>query len=312
MRADHDGAVTMADIELVTDLRRAPSGASSGPTAAVEAAEAAAWTAGLRIREVGSLAELDAVYRLYDEIWRPDPKNPPVTSELLRALSKAGNYVAGAFDGEQLVGACVGFFGTPAEARLHSHITGVSDAARGRRVGYALKVHQRAWSMLRGVSVVEWTFDPLVRRNAYFNLAKLAARPTEYLVNFYGGMQDAINGEDDSDRLLMRWELGDPAVAAACAGSGGEADARAEEAAGAEIALGHSAADGPRIGTRDAPTVLVAVPADIEALRRRDPRLGRDWRIAVREVLGGLLDDGCRVTGFDRTGWYVLRQPGPE
>ncbi len=308
----------VTDLEPVTDVSRAPAraargnravGAAEDVAAAVMAAEAAARKAGVQVREIGSLVELDAVYRLYDEIWRPDVANPPVTRELLRALSKAGSYVAGAFDAGALVGACVGFFGAPAEGRLHSHIAGVSDATRGRSVGFALKVHQRAWATLRGVSVVEWTFDPLVRRNAYFNIGKLAARPTEYLVNFYGGMHDAINGDDDSDRLLVRWALGAPDVAAACGGAGVDADARAEEAAGADIALGRSQSGAPCLGPRTAPSVLVAVPLDIEALRRRDPPLSRDWRLAVRDVLGSLLDDGRRITGFDRTGCYVLHHP---
>ena len=54
-----------------------------------------------------------------------------MTIELLRAFSKAGNYVAGAFDGGRLVGACVGFFHAPAEDALHSHIAGVSPSATG-------------------------------------------------------------------------------------------------------------------------------------------------------------------------------------
>jgi predicted GNAT superfamily acetyltransferase len=300
-----------ANIERVTDLHRDLASKSFRVDAAAQAADAAARAANVQVREISSLNELDAVYRLYAEIWRPDPKNPPVTSELLRAFSKAGNYVAGAFDGDELLGACVGFFGAPTEEALHSHIAGVSVAARGRSVGFALKVHQRAWSMLRGVSAVAWTFDPLVRRNAYFNLVKLAARPEEYLTNFYGGMHDSINAGDDSDRLLVHWLLDDPAVEAASAGTTTVADAEIEQASGAAIALGVSALGGPEVGTLDAQTLLVAVPADIEALRRSDPGSGKDWRIAVREVLGALIADGASVTGFDRTGWYVLRRHDP-
>jgi predicted GNAT superfamily acetyltransferase len=44
-------------------------------------------------------------------------------------------------------------------------------------------------------------------------------------------------------------------------------------------------------------------------LRRSDPRAAKEWRIALREVLGGLLADGARVTGFDRAGWYMLEHP---
>jgi predicted GNAT superfamily acetyltransferase len=59
-------------------------------------------------------------------------------------------------------------------------------------------------------------------------------------------------------------------------------------------------------------TVLVAVPADIEGLRQTDPAAAKAWRAALREVLGGLLADGAQVTGFDRTGWYVLEHPALE
>jgi predicted GNAT superfamily acetyltransferase len=297
------------NIEAVTDLHRELAGTPVRADAAVQAADAAARAAGVQVREISALTEHEAVYRLYADIWRPDPKNPPVTSELLRAFSKAGNYVAGAFDGDVLVGACVGFFGAPADEALHSHIAGVSNAARGRNVGFALKVHQRAWSLLRGVSAVAWTFDPLVRRNAYFNLVKLASRPEEYLTNFYGGMHDTINAGDDSDRLLVHWSLEDPSVVAACVGSTTVADAEAERSAGAVTALSVSPLGGPVLGTLDGDTMLVAVPSDVEALRVSDPGCAKDWRIAAREVLNGLMADGARVTGFDRSGWYVLARP---
>jgi predicted GNAT superfamily acetyltransferase len=52
----------------------------------------------------------------------------------------------------------------------------------------------------------------------------------------------------------------------------------------------------------------VAVPKDIEAMRVADPAVARDWRIAVREVLGGLLADGARITGVDGEGNYIVRK----
>ena len=60
-----------------------------------------------------------------------------------------------------------------------------------------------------------WTFDPLVRRNAHFNLAVLGATVDEYLVDFYGPLPDAVNAGDESDRLLVVWPVGDAATAAA-------------------------------------------------------------------------------------------------
>ena len=268
---------------------------------------AAAEAAGVQVRELSALAELDQVYRLYDAIWRPDPKNPPVTTELLRALTKAGNYVGGAFDGDELIGACVGFFEAPATVAMHSHVAGVSGAARGRNVGFALKLHQRAWALRRGVTAISWTFDPLIRRNAYINVVKLGARPTEYLLNFYGQMEDGINSGDDSDRLLVRWQLDTPEVGAAAAGR--PSPVLVSSLLEATVALGRAEDGRPVLGSGgDEGPLLVAVPADAEGLRSTDPGVAKDWRLAMREVLGGLLTDGARVTGFDRAGWYVVER----
>jgi len=272
---------------------------------AVQAADAAARAAGVSVRDLVELADLEQVVELFSDIWGRS-SNPPVTLELLRAFTKAGNYVGGAVQDGRLVGACVAFFHAPGEDALHSHIAGV--AAAGRSVGFALKLHQRAWALLHGVSEIAWTFDPLIARNAYFNLAKLAATPAEYLPNFYGPMLDAINGDDDSDRLLVRWQLRDPAVVLACAGESVGADAAAERAAGAVVALGVGEDGGPEPGRLDGATALVAVPPDIGKLRATDPALAQRWRLAVREVLTALVGAGGRIDGFDRDGWYVVRR----
>jgi predicted GNAT superfamily acetyltransferase len=160
--------------------------------------------------------------------------------------------------------------------------------------------------MRRGLRTISWTFDPLVSRNAYFNLTKLAATPTEYLTNFYGGMNDGVNGSDDSDRLLVIWDLNGPQVQAACAGRPATPAVPAELGHAAVIGLGRSPDGQPMMGTLDGPTVLVAVPPDIEALRSTDPASARAWRVAVRETFTALMAGGWRATGFDRAGWYVL------
>lgn len=83
-----------------------------------------------------------------------------------------------------LVGGSVGFFGAPLGVDLHSHMAGVSAVGRGRNVGYALKFHQRGWASERGIEQITWTFDPLVARNAYFDLGKLGAVPTSLSPRF--------------------------------------------------------------------------------------------------------------------------------
>jgi predicted GNAT superfamily acetyltransferase len=294
----------------VIDPNRPSSQALRAAGDAAAQAEAAAERSGVRVREVSSGRELDAVHDLFNLIWQPGPAGAPLTGELLRALAKSGNYIGGAFDGDELVGACVGFFGAPAHDAVHSHIAGVSNACRGRSVGFALKLHQRAWALQRGVSAINWTFDPLIRRNGHFNIAKLAAVPEEYLTNFYGGVHDAINAGDDTDRLLVRWPLLAEPVRTACAGTPAPADAAAHRAAGAAVALDRGPAGTPVPGTLDATTLLVAVPPDIERLRLTAPGEAKGWRAALREALGTLMAQGARVTGFDRTGWYLLERPG--
>jgi predicted GNAT superfamily acetyltransferase len=276
--------------------------------AAVQGADAAARAAGVTVRTLDELPDLAQVVDLFATIWRRSG-SPPLTLELLRALTKAGNYVGGAYADGRLVGACVGFFHAPEEDSLHSHIAGVAPDATGRSVGFALKLHQRAWAIARGVHEVAWTFDPLIARNAWFNLTKLAARATEYLPNFYGPMDDGINGRDESDRLLVRWRLTDPAVVLACAGGGVGAVADDLRAGGAVIALGPDGSGRPVVGRLDGAVSLVAVPPDVARLRGADPEAAARWRLAVREVLTTLLADGAgRIEGFDRSGWYVVRR----
>ena len=282
-----------------------------------EAAARAAKAARVVVRELASLTELAAAVELFDEIWAPSPGSPSVGVDLLRALTKAGNYAAGAHDAAsgELLGACVGFFGPPSHAELHSHIAGVRSGGLGRSVGFALKVHQRAWCLRRDVRLVAWTYDPLIRRNAFFNLVKLGARPREYLRNFYGVMDDVINGGTETDRMLVHWDLRSADATDAVAGRPRPASFAAERARGAVVALSAgpdglpvpqrplAAGSGPRV-------LLVGVPADIEAMRRSDPAGAAAWRTALRDVLSPLLGGGARVTGFDRDGWYVVSREG--
>lgn len=237
------------------------------------------------IRELRELRELRDVAELFAVVWGR-PGEPPVSTDVLRAMAHSGSYIAGAYAGGRLIGGIAGWIGMHAgndlhPLHLHSHILGVLPADEAKGLGSALKFHQRLWCLERGIGVVEWTFDPLVRRNAYFNLNKLGAEASEYLVDFYGRMQDGINAGDESDRILIRWELESEKAEAAAAGR--PFDSR------------------PTPGTR-----LVQVPEDIVAIRRRDAAEARRWRHQVRESLGGAMSRGYRVTGFDPNSGYLL------
>lgn len=282
--------------------------AADGAGAAHADASRAAVRSGVVVRPLAELADLAGVIEVVNGIWKPGTGEPLLTVELLRALSHAGNYVVGAFDGAEMIGGCVGFLARTPDVALHSHIAGVSSAARGRSVGFALKLHQRAWALERGLTHVTWTADPLVRRNAYFNLVKLGARPVEYLVDFYGDIDDAINAGQGTDRILLRWDLTSRAVTAAS--QGGRRAAGADRLRHAVPVLLESESGQPRPipDDGDARAVLVGVPADIESMRGRDHALARAWRMAVRTVLGDLMNSGATVTGFAAPGWYVVER----
>ncbi|MFC0040852.1 GNAT family N-acetyltransferase [Actinomadura rayongensis] len=255
---------------------------------------------GVEVRMLRGLAEFADVRRLFETIWQPDPGGDPAPVELLAALAHTGNYVAGAYRDGRLVGASAGFLADPPGTTLHSHVTGTIEPG----AGFALKVHQREWALERGLTRITWTFDPLVRRNAYFNLGKLGARATEYLPSFYGPVRDAINRGDETDRLLVEWPLGDPRVADAVAG----------RPPGCPVPPGTPVVLGERVGLpargRDGSSVmLVAIPDDIEALRRTDPLAARAWRRMFRETLGGLLAEGGHVAGIHHRSHYVVERP---
>src|SRR5262245_38271070 len=170
-------------------------------------ASEAAGHAGVEVHELSKPAETAAAADLFQAIWSAPAQAPPLSAELMRALAATGNYVAGAYVGDTMVGAAVAFFTDETPRALHSHISGVAEGMQGRSVGFALKLHQRLWALERGIGTIAWTTDPLVRRNAYFNLAKLGATVTEYLPDFYGEMKDGVNAADTSDRLMLTWAL---------------------------------------------------------------------------------------------------------
>jgi predicted GNAT superfamily acetyltransferase len=279
--------------------------ALSGPEVAEAraVADAVSRAGGLTVRELNEPSEHRAAERLLGHVWRTGPGSPPVSGDLMRALSHAGAYVAGAFLDEELVGVTAGFLAHHGSStELHSHITGVQPEVQGRRVGSALKLHQRAWALERGIETIAWTFDPLVRRNAYFNLTRLGAEVASYLVDFYGDMVDGLNAGQGSDRLLVRWPLRAPRVVAAAAGRPTEVSSP-----GGVVLLDADPSGKPRRHPLPlAGTVLCGVPDDVEALRRADPGCAQEWRFAVRSAFQDALARGGRVAGMTKDGWYVL------
>jgi predicted GNAT superfamily acetyltransferase len=279
---------------------------------AVQARKIAAEAAdrsGVRVEIVRELDGLQVVCDVVDWVWQPRNGESTMRIELLRALTHVGNYCVLAWDGAEPLGVCFGFLSVEPERELHSHIAAVTAAAAGRRVGRALKLDQRAWALEHSLPTIGWTFDPLIRRNAFFNACRLGALPTSYLIDFYGTMNDSINVGQTTDRVTVSWPLASQDVIAICAGRDVARPVEGLADRGAHVLLS-AVGDRPvrHASSPQARTAMVQIPVDIEALRGADPGLARQWRTDVRETLGTLMTDGWRVTEFGRDGYYVLER----
>lgn len=259
------------------------------------------------IRELNELEDLREMAELFAVVWGRSGE-PPISSDILRALAHSGNYLAAAYTGGHMIGGLVGWLGgrPPHDLLMHSHILGVLPGSETRGAGFDLKQHQRGWCLARGVRVMEWTTDPLIRRNAYFNLAKLGALAPEYLVDFYGEMRDQFNAGDQSDRLLIRWELDSERADAAAAGRLPELDVDTLRRSEAGQALAVGPRGEPVASPARSRVLICQVPDDIIAIRRTDGALAREWRLGLRHALGDAMAHGYRISGATRSGWYVL------
>jgi predicted GNAT superfamily acetyltransferase len=264
----------------------------------------------LTLELVHSEHDARAAVGVLAQVWPRASGKEPLPPELAWVFAHSGNYVAIARHGDEPVGAAIGFRGEDAEgALLHSHITGVLADRQSLGVGYQLKQHQRDWALGRGIDRITWTFDPLVTRNAYFNVVKLGARLTTYYVNFYGTMDDAINNGDETDRCLATWRLDSAAANAASAGVFTSADVAGVRAAGAVDVLVPDARGAPVVTPGAGDLRILQLPADIVELRHRNAELARAWRLALRDVLVAAFADGLEVVGVDRNSCYVLGRP---
>lgn len=266
------------------------------------------------IRTVHDVAGIKAVADFFSDVWQTPRSSPPYPAEVLHSLVHAGGAVHAAYDGTRLAGAAVAVFGPPAQHETYSLV-----AAADRGLGHVVKEAQRTWALERGARTMRWTFDPLIGRNARFNLVKLGATGTEYLVDFYGPMADGVNEGDESDRLTVTWELGAP-------GEPYETPyettyERTYEKAGEETVVDreeapatHRAPDGGVLARRDPGDrhVWCRVPDDVVKLRAADPVSALRWRYAVREVFAEAFAQGYTATGMSRDGWYTLTRAVPE
>lgn len=261
----------------------------------------------VRVGLAGDVPRLKAVAEFFARVWLTPAGRPPLAADVLRSIVHAGGAVHVAHNGSGIAGACAAIFRPPATRSVYSLIAAAGSSDRG--VGFALKQAQRAWALEHGARSMVWTFDPLVSRNARFNLVKLGALASDYAVDFYGPLDDGIDGHDETDRLTAVWPLTGARTAAAAGGR--YAETVGPDLGRAELDPGR-APDGGPLTARDETARWCRVPTDIVAIRRQDQPAAARWRSAVREVLLAAFADGFTATGMSRDGWYRLTREEPR
>lgn len=231
----------------------------------------------IHIQPLCDLKHLDEAVAIQRTIWGYSDLDME-SRALLAVASRFAGQLLGAFDEDKLIGIALSFFSTSGnEIHLHSHRVGVLPNYQNHGVGRMLKLAQRNDALARGIRLIHWTFDPLMRRNAHFNLERLGGIARHYIPNLYGITSSPLHGGLPTDRLLIEWHLESPRVLQIL--SGGKPVLSAE-------------------------AVRVAVP-DLRV--HKDPEL----QLRLRNQLVEKLSSGYTVTGFEQSqelAFYVLEK----
>ncbi len=251
---------------------------------------------------IKALTDIDSMRRietLQMEIWGMPERDIVPSHQLLAAAGAGGAVLAAVEPDGTIVGFCYGFAGwRDGRPLLYSHMAGVTGARQLQDIGFRLKCAQREAALAIGLDHAVWTYDPLLSVNARFNLHKLRATARRYHVNYYGEMPDDLNRGLESDRLEVDWALRSPRVTAAVNGTPSERQWSAAPRAleGTPHPLG-VAPTPPNMALND-PAILLEIPTDLAAIRRRDRHLAHAWRLASREAFLHYFGRGYRAVDF--------------
>lgn len=225
------------------------------------------------IRDIEQVSEVHAVEELQREVWGLPGLDVVPLSHLV-AVKAAGGVLVGAFDRETLIGFVYGFVSCEyGQMAHHSHMLAVKSAYRNSNLGHRLKLAQRERVLAQGITVMTWTFDPLLSLNAYFNFNKLGVLADQYKVDFYGADASSFLHRNGTDRLWVAWPL---------------TSRRMKERLDKPDFKPHlehvtplvqlQADDSPRCNAQadglSQEQALIEIPADINALQRRSVELG--------------------------------------
>ncbi len=230
------------------------------------------------IRACRTLEELAACIELQKTVWGySDRELYPL--RLFRNLTQIGGHVLGAFSSP---GGLVGFVAsTPAwrgrRRYYYSLSLGVLPEHVNRGLGRSLKLAQRRAALRAGIQLIEWTFDPLRAKNAFFNVLRLGVIARRYLPDYYGDVESRLQQGLPSDRLVAEWWLESMRVKRALSGRS------------------------PR-PENTKPVAEVLIPNDIESVAQTQPGLARAQQAAVSKQLRKLFARKLAITGFARDG----------
>jgi predicted GNAT superfamily acetyltransferase len=210
-----------------------------------------------------------------------------VNPRLLAAITVNGGSVIGAFDpANRLVGFAYGFLGTDGDRIFHySQAAVVAPELQGKSLGRRLKLAQREIALGWGTTAMRWAYDPMVTRNAHFNLDVLGAVGVSFEPDLYG--------EPGTDRIVVEWDL-----------------TRTPNRRAEPDALPATADWGELISRPDG--MLLAVPSDSAGLRAERPEHAALVTTAVRDRLTSLFGDGYQAVSCHSVGataFYGFRAP---
>jgi len=271
----------------------------------------------MQIRPLRTIEECRRVAALEREIWGYTDSEDVVPPPVLVVSALRGGILLGGFDE---AGEMQGFvYSIPAikdgQLTQWSHMLGVRPAAREAGLGVRLKLAQRVAALALGISVIEWTFDPLQALNAYFNFIRLGVVVEEYEENIYGESSSPLHRGSPTDRFVARWNLREPHVERRIAAKGmplmRDAGIAAAPVVNPSLVRDQWIIPGPaRLESTDR-RLLVEIPANYDAIQRTDDALALEWRLASRAIFQAYLSRGYRVVDFflskaQQRGQYLL------
>lgn len=275
----------------------------------------------IRIRRVQSHAEYVACVELQMATWGAGFREI-IPATMLKISQRLGGVTAGAFgDDGTLLGFIFGITGIERGEIVHwSDMLAVREDARNHGIGRRLKDFQREAVRAVGATRMYWTFDPLVARNAHFNLNRLGARVSEYVTDMYGvDTGSVLHSGVGTDRLIVVWPVTADGAPAASRHFGGHVRAEAPPSTrDAPVLNGRFESDSaqPRLDPPLPVMLRIEIPSDILAVRAESGAEASRCRAETRRAFQWALANGYEVQRFERAGddgpghYLLARDPG--